>query len=100
LSPQLYTLSLHDALPISPFLFFFFTAVVSPRWTVLLTDELGIQIRSPPLGFHRWNRVSRGDTSVRYPRPQPPGQEFSVNDFQELDRKSTRLNSSHVKISY
>ncbi|KAL2150194.1 hypothetical protein VTH82DRAFT_7870 [Thermothelomyces myriococcoides] len=41
-------------------------------------------IRSPPLGFHRWNRVSRGDTSVRYPRPQPPGQEFSVNDFQEL----------------
>ncbi|AEO54578.1 hypothetical protein MYCTH_2297284 [Thermothelomyces thermophilus ATCC 42464] len=45
-------------------------------------------LRSPPLGLHNWNRVSRGmgDTPIHrtVPKPRPPGQEFLVDDFQEL----------------
>src|SRR3984893_16172156 len=59
---EIYTLSLHDALPISPF-------------SKLRTDL----------------EASRNDGSNVSP--------VSLN-FQKKDRKSTRLNSSHVAISY
>ncbi|KAL2140120.1 hypothetical protein VTI28DRAFT_4235 [Corynascus sepedonium] len=45
-------------------------------------------LRSPPLGLHNWNRISRAtDDSLIHRtalKPQPPGEEYSVNDFQEL----------------
>src|SRR5207253_11188710 len=78
--PALYTLSLHDALPIS--------------------DGLPDPHRSPVLqGRHHPRRDGPGhgprgrlptDRHPRQPRHRPL----------DLDRKSTRLNSSHVAISY
>src|SRR5436309_4947054 len=63
---EIYTLSLHDALPIPP----------SDKYDALPPSPLSdrCQVRSPVNGWH----------------PVPP----------RRDRKSTRLNSSHVKISY
>src|SRR5690625_5320044 len=63
-TPQLYTLSLHDALPISQH------------------DHVGL-----------WQEVEQG-RRLRA-RVQHQGSRFS-----NRDRKSTRLNSSHVAISY
>src|SRR5207253_10343367 len=60
---EIYTLSLHDALPIS---------VALERSAVAL-EQIGAAL---------WAQVP--------PEPEPP----------EPDRKSTRLNSSHVAISY
>src|SRR5207302_10229649 len=69
---QIYTLSLHDALPISQ----------------------SIQINRPP--FRRG--ASKTAVTERSERARIP---MSKNRYASpLDRKSTRLNSSHVKISY
>src|SRR5690606_42048054 len=70
--PEIYTLSLHDALPIC-----------SGR-------ERGWR-RSPPSSKRRRHRSGhRVATAVATQPPLRP----------QSDRKSTRLNSSHVKISY
>src|SRR5438874_4573878 len=58
---EIYTLSLHDALPIF--------------------GDVGIQARNPCLSF-----LTGSASFILCPNP--------------LDRKSTRLNSSHVEISY
>ena len=63
---EIYTLSLHDALPIS--------AIING------TDELLAELREMGVGVY----ATGGETA----------------DVGDLDRKSTRLNSSHVKISY
>src|SRR5207302_9125540 len=69
--PPFYTLSLHDALPISP--------------------------------PHR-DRPGGGDARVRCQAPAGDGplarQALGTEHEHHQDRKSTRLNSSHVKISY
>src|SRR5437868_14098748 len=62
---DIYTLSLHDALPIC-------RPVISPL------DEL-----------YHWKRISF--STLHFPR---------VQELDPEDRKSTRLNSSHVSISY
>src|SRR5690606_41835699 len=67
-STEFYTLSLHDALPIS-------AAPVKLKTAMALA-------RSP----------GSVNSVTRMPRP--------TADVIALDRKSTRLNSSHVKISY
>src|SRR5207253_11423803 len=72
---QIYTLSLHDALPI---LLQFTTSLIArrrDRWTV----DLGDHRRWPGVVVRYRDRLSRGG---------------------DEDRKSTRLNSSHVAISY
>src|SRR5690606_41027309 len=76
--PLIYPLSLHDALPISPH--------VACRWRVRCR-------RSPP--------------APRCPAAQKPVMPWAepfagspVPSTPDQDRKSTRLNSSHVKISY
>lgn len=51
-------------------------------------DTNHLQLRCPPLGMHRWPR-GHGDgndppPSQAQPRPQPVGEEFSADDFQEL----------------
>src|SRR5436853_1388550 len=70
---EIYTLSLHDALPICP-------AATTVRPTPApRAQSSAVEIRTPT--GHR-------------PRPQA-----TVNDGQ-VDRKSTRLNSSHLGISY
>src|SRR5690606_41602020 len=69
---QLYTLSLHDALPI-------------------LTSFMRSTNEIEPSGFS-WTRSPDGSISF-----EPSGDRVQLNPE---DRKSTRLNSSHVKISY
>src|SRR5438034_6547400 len=64
-STEIYTLSLHDALPIL-------------RQLELPQDRLGV----------------RGELLVRLVGPR------RMHDLHQLDRKSTRLNSSHTVISY
>src|SRR5699024_12774821 len=67
-------LSLHDALPISP-------AALLPG----LSDGGQLQRRRPPVRLPR--------------RPGSPGPPAAAR-LRDADRKSTRLNSSHVSISY
>src|SRR5690606_39601630 len=97
-TPDIYTLSLHDALPIYTFsdsfwysavegevyaLSSFFTAVVF--WAALKwEDEVSIEKRNGIKGH--FTRADRWLILIFY--------------LIGLDRKSTRLNSSHVKISY
>src|SRR5438105_14131011 len=78
-SPELYTLSLHDALPIC--------AAVKPGWGSPREDY------SRPVRGPRQPRL-RGD------RAQPPLRLGGVRAPGRADRKSTRLNSSHEWISY
>src|SRR5690606_41629594 len=73
--PAIYTLSLHDALPIS------LPAAVTSR-SIRASRSAVV-----PPGHGRSSTPSSCDPN------RSPGS-------QELDRKSTRLNSSHVKISY
>src|SRR5688572_31351256 len=70
---EIYTLSLHDALPI---------------WRHPLA-HLGLQRQDP-----RRDRDRAAQGSLQRPRPELGRQDHL------LDRKSTRLNSSHSQISY
>src|SRR5690606_39506148 len=77
---DIFTLSLHDALPISLVAYFAGADEVveaEPEFLEALAKAGGVVI-SPSLRCH------------------VP----SLRSFHDLDRKSTRLNSSHVKISY
>src|SRR5690606_41542847 len=88
---MIYTLSLHDALPISPLLLQLEDAAHHPdhvgrRLAPRERDELLVE-----LGEHF---VVEGGVVLADPQI-----EQALLDASE-DRKSTRLNSSHVKISY
>src|SRR3712207_8095611 len=79
---EIYTLSLHDALPISPMT----TASSTSWWTLVLPG--GMRMASPgPITDVDGLRNSSGRSGAS---PVPIS----------LDRKSTRLNSSHANISY
>src|SRR5690606_41128649 len=91
------TLSLHDALPIAAP-----PPIALPRGPGRAPDRFGGYARSPPWGR---GRRARGRRSGR----SPPGARGgchrrlrgrSRRTSTGQDRKSTRLNSSHVKISY
>src|SRR5690606_41426905 len=98
--PQISTLSLHDALPI-------FSLLPSGAVQQRNGAEARVQSRAgrlsptPPvdLGLTPPSAspcaIKRDELSPRRPR-RPPG----PADPCPTDRKSTRLNSSHVKISY
>src|SRR3712207_7293893 len=78
---EIYTLSLHDALPIWP-------------W---MTEGEVRQTTRPARG------VDRGRGPHHHPaRPGPPAPTAGRprREVDALDRKSTRLNSSHANISY
>src|SRR5690606_41767059 len=80
-----YTLSLHDALPI-----FSFRADVAP---LLLEHCVACHNAKNAEGGYRV------DTFAELIKPGDSG-EPPIGDATAQDRKSTRLNSSHVKISY
>src|SRR5690606_41684283 len=87
-TPEIYTLSLHDALPIS-------------RRRVDLCR--GRRDRGTDLRRHGRRRVPRTPADGRGratggDRSADP--EGGSGPLRDQDRKSTRLNSSHVKISY
>src|SRR5256885_14883655 len=78
---EIYTLSLHDALPI-----------------LLRASELGSRARSRP------QLLARGELQLQWRPSHQPADQCQSNAWgspvEELDRKSTRLNSSHLVISY
>src|SRR5690606_42079720 len=94
----IYTLSLHDALPISP-------VEYHPWFVGILT-----RIREPDLGQSQAGSLT-GAVASQKVTEAPKGSLSAVGNRAreckgireldcETDRKSTRLNSSHVKISY
>src|SRR5690606_41838053 len=87
--PQLYPLSLHDALPIS---------LPGPLIRAKVGDRIVVRFRNSlpePTSIH-WHGMRLPNDMDGVPGlTQPP-----IEPGSELDRKSTRLNSSHVKISY
>src|SRR5207249_8365358 len=82
---QLYTLSLHDALPI-------FARRLSPPGAGRTFVGGDPEHRQPGVSL-----VRRG---LECARSAPPLDAFRAEHLTSLDRKSTRLNSSHVSISY
>src|SRR5690606_42107043 len=77
--PQIYTLSLHDALPI----FIEHGETIEAAVRRESVEEMGLSIGR-----------------VAYHASQPWPFPYSLMIGCHADRKSTRLNSSHVKISY
>src|SRR5438034_4517848 len=80
-SPAIYTLSLHDALPIS--------ADAQMAWARGLAEDLKPHVTS---GVYLNYTSDEGEDRVR--------SSYGEEKYGLLDRKSTRLNSSHTVISY
>src|SRR5260221_1588336 len=89
-TPEIYTLSLHDALPISG----------GHRLNAPPAETPARPIRIP--ARRDAAPTARTDPhSIRQPAPRGPDREaLSIWSSGHLDRKSTRLNSSHTVISY
>src|SRR5690606_39450734 len=90
------TLSLHDALPISP-----------PTNLLLLAGNrlcgalAGTRIGVRALATNRQRAaVAQAAIAAQVHQPLDIHRNFATQIALDLDRKSTRLNSSHVKISY
>src|SRR5699024_11719336 len=85
----IYTLSLHDALPIC------FQLLIIARQTYPTSSRMFSRRRPCPFEDHTSHRRSSPIHSYPDDTFQSPSRPHL-----ELDRKSTRLNSSHVSISY
>src|SRR5690606_39956760 len=87
------TLSLHDALPICPRNMLKYQPASTPVWFRTF--------RAAPESLEIYNAGDYFEVEVNVPaEPFAYGaREVAVNNA-TVDRKSTRLNSSHVKISY
>src|SRR3989442_8228566 len=82
----------------SPLFFFFFFLMIRrpPRSTLFPYTTLFRSLGSP--APHWWGRDRRTRCGISAPcQPGPPDTRTAK---QAVDRKSTRLNSSHVRISY
>src|SRR5436309_12580543 len=90
-----YPLSLHDALPI----FIREMATSNPRWGAerLRGELLKLGIRVCTRTVQRYKRRARPAAPGNVGRPSCG---ITSRGRATSDRKSTRLNSSHVKISY
>src|SRR5690606_40217436 len=89
--PASYTLSLHDALPIWAASRYHWALSLGVRFWVLKSTRAALTCsRASSRHFGGGQATSRYKTSKKYYPANPPSS----------DRKSTRLNSSHVKISY
>src|SRR5690606_42044442 len=88
---EIYTLSLHDALPI------WAQRRARPQLYPILDgpfhDRSACRFRHP--AYQRTYRQA-----ARYVSPVGNGAAGHRSEYGAVDRKSTRLNSSHVKISY
>src|SRR5437868_11112080 len=83
---QLYTLSLHDALPI----FASGDSRTSARLVPVCPTALRLTACRDPVAHHM----------ILFEKVRRMAHVFDVVHFHTEDRKSTRLNSSHVSISY
>src|SRR5690606_41255285 len=97
-SPYRSTLSLHDALPIFKKGDSFFQSIRSNRPTKWM-DTYAYQLKHL---IEFGNHVSLQSSFIHHRRRAIGDLQFlsSGDDPYDIDRKSTRLNSSHVKISY
>src|SRR5690606_41916911 len=97
-TPSFYPLSLHDALPI------YVGATVVDGNTLLPISSIqsGIERRWPGQFVIRKKLAAiQGLSAQEVPQQRRCSFYYDENtDISEIDRKSTRLNSSHVKISY
>src|SRR5207244_11752912 len=89
-APDLYTLSLHDALPISPDAGF--QTLKSPGWNRILGTLT--------TAGNRCHTDSASRDACLEQFFERDGQLPHANPGRVVDRKSTRLNSSHQIISY
>src|SRR3712207_7083316 len=85
-TPEIYTLPLHDALPIS-------TAAAGPPAAYRRPRRGGCRSGSRSHGRQAEPPATAGSTTTWSPS-------LSSASRPPIDRKSTRLNSSHVNISY
>src|SRR5690606_41308635 len=97
---EIFTLSLHDALPILNDLYFRGQVDAINKSQAVIEFDMQGNILNANKNFL--------DT-IGYTKDEIVGKHHSIfceesyknsNEYKELDRKSTRLNSSHVKISY
>src|SRR5690606_40624657 len=89
---EIYTLSLHDALPISD------DTSGSGGESENKTYKVGIDTTYPPFEFEEGGEYTGIDIDIINAIAESQG--FKIEFSPMEDRKSTRLNSSHVKISY
>src|SRR5699024_12059727 len=83
---EIHSLSLHDALPISQALL-----ILADLYQVLgMTEVSEAKLKEAA-------RILPDESLIEFALAELY---FSINKFDEADRKSTRLNSSHVSISY
>src|SRR5690606_41675625 len=93
-TPRIYTLSLHDALPI----------LQGADGVAFIADSQRSETRANSTSFVNL-RQNLSENGIE-PASMPLVIQFNKRDLadvrsdDEIDRKSTRLNSSHVKISY
>src|SRR5438067_6522024 len=76
------------------FVFFFNDTATTEIYTLSLHDALPISLRRP-VGSER-----RGRINPRFKRNSWSSDPWATRSQAQSDRKSTRLNSSHVSISY
>src|SRR5690606_41950218 len=98
------------SLSISPHFFFFNHAPTTAFYTLSLHDALPIFVEVATLFCVSTRHIYRLADAGRMPRPLKIGRanrwsraaldDWIAGGCQPVDRKSTRLNSSHVKISY
>src|SRR5699024_12668764 len=86
--PSIVSLSLHDALPIS--------SSASEREHVLAANEMVLSVTIPITGVKNASYEVRHKQAYDWPLVQAA----VAFKYDDQDRKSTRLNSSHVSISY
>src|SRR5690606_41614210 len=87
---EIYTLSLHDALPIS-------IMRTVKKYPFSLTEASKNRLLQWAQQFQEFVWLDSNNYSQTHETYQAI---LAVDAFTALDRKSTRLNSSHVKISY
>src|SRR5690606_41327805 len=94
---DIYTLSLHDALPISCHYLFPFPAQIAIKNTKTAGNTI-TNNKNPRI----LNRITKNNLTNSHVITAPRIKNTKTNNLPItlLDRKSTRLNSSHVKISY
>src|SRR5207302_10899080 len=92
---EIYTLSLHDALPISQLIEKFRQALKDDRQIFVFGNG-----GSAANASHFATDLGKGSSDKLGKRFRVLSLNDNVSWMTALDRKSTRLNSSHVKISY
>src|SRR3712207_8428601 len=84
-------------------LFFFFNDTATTEiYTLSLHDALPIFVPSPINGitFCQANFIAMGEDCVALAKEWGAQKKIFFVHFRDIDRKSTRLNSSHANISY